>query len=86
MNHLPDQLYCMCATPVTSDDLTAADVMMDGLLMDFMVDNRKWSQFLNCRIICLNDLNNHYLVSAIIEENHQPGLDVNFKYPCFDYL
>lgn len=43
-NHLPDLLCCIYATPVTSDDLNAADVMMDGLLMDFMVDIRKWSQ------------------------------------------
>ena len=31
----------MYATPVTSDDLNAADVMMDGLIMDFMDDIRK---------------------------------------------
>ncbi len=70
MNRLPDQLYCMHATAVTSKGLNTADAMMDGSLMDFMVDNWKWSQILNCKIICPNDLNNYHLVSAIIGENY----------------
>lgn len=84
MNRFPDQLCCMYATPVTSEELNTADVMMDGFLMDFMVDNRQWSQILNCRIICLNDLNDHHLVSDIIGWNYTLHfvLIVNFKCPC----